>query len=105
MPDESFDDGSENSDPEYKRDHEAFDEGVGDDFDDFEAGDEADDFGDFDDGFEQPSIESESTRPEPPPMMKTPYVSSSEYTTPIHRTCPRFIHPSLSKYLAIAKTR
>lgn len=44
------------------------DEGVGDDFDDFEAGAENEDFGDFDEGFEQPSISDEETAETDPPV-------------------------------------
>lgn len=66
---------------EPHHDPEASDNGFGNDFDDFESGGEAEDFGEFDDGFEEPSADPKPTRPEAPPIWKSPYVSNSEYKT------------------------
>ncbi|KAI4224449.1 MAG: hypothetical protein L6R36_004647 [Xanthoria steineri] len=48
-------------------------EGLGDDFDDFEAQGDDDDFGDFDDGFEQSSTVPEPAAPELPSVPKSPF--------------------------------
>ena len=64
------------------------DEGLGDDFDDFEAGSEDEDFGDFDDGFEQPPIVDEApVETDPPPNtgqslppLTSPFVSEVPLT-------------------------
>ena len=58
-----------------------FNEGFGDEFDDFEAGAGDDDFGDFDEGFQQPSepqVEPKDVeQPRPPaPTPESPFVSS-----------------------------
>ncbi|KAL9005448.1 MAG: hypothetical protein Q9188_001773 [Gyalolechia gomerana] len=67
------DDEDDSSDREAHHDPEAFEDGFGDDFADFEAGGEAEDFGDFDDAFEQPSTEPEPPKLERPPNAETPY--------------------------------
>lgn len=64
---------------ENEPDHTTADNEVGDDFDDFGAEGDDDDFGDFDDGFEQPSTESEPPRSELPLTSKSPFVSSCKY--------------------------
>ena len=63
-------------------------EEVGEEFDDFEAGDEVDDFGEFDDGFQESStIESDSKeeKPSTPPVQSlsqvSPYVSKTDWTS------------------------
>lgn len=72
------DDEDDSSDREAHHDPEAFEDGFGDDFDDFEAGGEAEDFGDFDDAFEQPLTEPEPPKLERSPNAETPYVSSGK---------------------------
>ncbi|KAL8940899.1 MAG: hypothetical protein Q9216_002560 [Gyalolechia sp. 2 TL-2023] len=67
------DDKDESSDHEAHHVSETFEDGFGDDFDDFEAGGEADDFGDFDDAFEQPSTVPKPSDMEPPPNAETTY--------------------------------
>lgn len=75
-------------------------DGVGDDFDDFEAGADNDDFGDFDDGFEQaPTSDEEPAETDPPapsvqslPPSTSPFVSKTLPTVrlivaPCHSHC------------------
>ena len=79
-------DGSENDTNQVEHtpmveEESEFNEGFGDDFDDFEAGAGDDDFGDFDEGFQQPSepqVESKDVElPRPPaPISESPFVSS-----------------------------
>lgn len=90
MPDES-DEASIDESITFQDEYKAPSNGFGDDFDDFEAGGEDEDFGDFDDGFEQPSAEPESPRPEVPDIPKSPFVSSNKYKPcsfgiPLHTT-------------------
>lgn len=59
--------------------HTTAGDGLGDDFDDFEAQGDDDDFGDFDDGFEQSSTAPELAAPELPSFSKSPFVSSNKY--------------------------
>lgn len=59
--------------------HTTAGDGLGDDFDDFEAQGDDDDFGDFDDGFEQSSATPELAAPELPSFSKSPFVSSNTY--------------------------
>lgn len=90
------DDEDETSDHQAQDDQEAFEDGFGDDFDDFEAGGEAEDFGDFDDAFEQPSAE-----PEAPPIAKITHVSSSQYETLLYEARRRSFR---SSYLTVLST-
>ncbi|KAL8903271.1 MAG: hypothetical protein Q9207_004040 [Kuettlingeria erythrocarpa] len=74
MPDDEDATGSSDSPEEPQDNAGAFDDGFGDDFDDFEAGAEAEDFGDFDEGFEQPSADPDAPpKPEFPPFSKAPF--------------------------------
>ena len=51
-------------------------DGLGDDFDDFEAGAQDEDFGEFDDGEESEQIEPEVPSTHSPPALESPFVSS-----------------------------
>ncbi|KAL8750608.1 MAG: hypothetical protein Q9199_006952 [Rusavskia elegans] len=53
--------------------HTTAGDGLGDDFDDFEAQGDDDDFGDFDDGFELSSATPELAAPELPSFSKSPF--------------------------------
>ncbi|KAL8766507.1 MAG: hypothetical protein Q9209_006723 [Squamulea sp. 1 TL-2023] len=55
----------------------ASDDGLREEYNNFEAEDDDDDFGDFDDGFEQPTTAPEPARPELPSISKFPFVSST----------------------------
>lgn len=72
-------------------------EGLGDDFDDFEAQGDDDDFGDFDDGFEQSSTVPEPAAPELPSVPKSPFVSSNKYKWSLFEI--RHIPPARSEVL------
>ncbi|KAL9601793.1 MAG: hypothetical protein Q9219_002283 [cf. Caloplaca sp. 3 TL-2023] len=63
----------ETSDDGPRHEPDSVDDGVGDDFDDFEAGEEAEDFGEFDDEFVQPSTDPNAPRSEPHLNAQTPY--------------------------------
>ena len=71
--------------------HTTADNGLGDDFDDFEAEGDDDDFGDFDDNFEQPLAAPEPAESKLPSISKYPFVSSSKYISSLVRKrhiCP-----------------
>ena len=80
------DSGCDDSDDAHFRSdaHSQADRGVGDDFDEFEAGAENDDFGDFDDGFQQPAKsdeEREETEPSERPIKSIPPLTSPFVST------------------------
>ena len=79
--DESEDESADTDDVEADDDTgPQADEGIGDEFDEFESGAENEDFGDFDDGFQQASASDEEGReiePPPPTIQALPPLASS----------------------------
>lgn len=72
----SDDESAENTDKDDGFGQPNVNDGLAEDFDNFEAGGEEDDFGDFDEGFQQASASDEDLQ-EPEP-----------FTTPVHNLLP-----------------